>query len=239
MGETKKEEETKTTTQTETKKEIPFAISCDGSSSGFFAYEMENNPMIKELKEKLENNRSFIQRLASEGGILLVPQELSLKNTIISQSFLETHAISLLADSEEGSVWKSFNNFMLSFDNKREGIFVIELGNFHHSIPKTSPEIDQEKNNNNNNNDNEKEKSKYTLPPAHVTTTNGVSIPRVQILREGQVQFSSPVGLILISEPLFVYPEDFKPSTPDRSQVFYFFIFTTKHIFDYFCYISI
>lgn len=187
-----------TTTQSEG---MPFAVCSDGTSQGFFAYEMENNRMLSLLQEHAREYSSFVLSLMEQSAILLVPQDVSMQSFELSQRFLETHAITIVNQSVEGTIFMTLSGILGYFDAQRENISILDLNEF----------------------------SKAPVLESHsfsntCRSPSGQQVPRLQILREGQVHLSvpsedggepiiCPVGLILISDVLWAHPDDWKGSS--------------------------
>lgn len=175
---------------------IPFAVCIDGTSQGYFGYEMENNRLLKLLQNNAADYSNFILSLIEQQGVLLVPQDVSMQNFDLSQRFLDSHAITIVAQSDDGTVFKTFNGILGCFDPKRENISILDLGDFSKVPPLASHSF-----------------SNTCMSPSRQR------VPRIQLLREGQVHFTvpstdggepiiCPVGLILISDVFWAHRDD-------------------------------
>ena len=189
--------------QTEPKAMATLAVCSDGTSQGYFGYEMENNRLLKLLQENTVVYSDFILSLVEQQGILLIPQNVSMQNFDLSPQFLNTHAITIVAQSLEGTIFKTFNGILGSLDSKRENISILDLGHFNESPPIES----------------------YSFSNT-CTSPSGQQVPRLQILREGQLYFSvpsdtssavSPLGIILISDVFWAHPDDWIEPKTKRS----------------------
>merc|ERR1712137_1405028 len=141
-----------------------------------------------------------------QGAILLVPQDVSMQSFELSRRFLETHAITIVAQSVEGTIFMTLSGILGCFDAQRENISILDLNEF-----RSAPVLESHSFSNT------------------CRSPSGKQVPRLQILREGQVHLSvpsddggepiiCPVGLILISDVFWAHPEDWKGSSEAISE---------------------
>mmetsp|Transcript_13690 Transcript_13690/g.54176 ORF Transcript_13690/g.54176 Transcript_13690/m.54176 type:complete len:1072 (-) Transcript_13690:39-3254(-) len=214
--------------------EQPFAVSSDGSSTGYFAYEMHENDIVKHLLAQSEESKAFIEELVTRQAILLIPQAVHAKKYAISDVFLKTHAITTLAESTEGSVFTTFNGIVGCFDAKRETISILDMSGLHereggarqtetktsepqvtHTLVDTSEDVGEK--------DRESEGGEKAAEAGKggggkfaniIVTDSGQEVSRLQLLREGQLHFPNtpvPVGIVLISDALWARDCDCLP----------------------------
>lgn len=201
----------------ESKEVTPFAVCSDGTSQGFFAYQMENNPMIQLLKQANMEMSKFLLNLSENQAVLLVPSDISLQNFKITEKFLQSHAITIITQSSEGTVVKTLNGILCIIDSGREKINILDLNEC-----ANQPEIPG-----------------YSFSNT-TTSSNGISVPRVQILREGQANFKvpacfgpdptstepiiCPIGVILISDIVWSPFDHFIPPPSPVYTIFFIFL---------------
>ena len=222
------------------KEEKPFAVSSDGSSTGYFAYEMHNNDIVKHLLAQSEESKAFIEELSKRQAILLIPQAVNTKKYRISDVFLRTHAITTLAESSEGSVFTTFNGIVGCFDPTRESITVLDMNGLHasdknpgdtrgtpaesgtcanvtHTLVDTSEPQEGSNCGQQSGRDDKRDGSEEGKFANIIMTDSGQRVSRLQLLREGQLHFPNtpvPVGIVLISDALWARDVDCLPEEP-------------------------
>jgi len=78
------------------------AACSDGTSRGFFAYELENNRMLKAIDKRIDELASLLDSAVAQQAILLVPQDVALATCIITDAFISTHLVVLKDPHDDG-----------------------------------------------------------------------------------------------------------------------------------------
>jgi hypothetical protein len=68
---------------------------------GFFAYELENNRMLKTIDKRIDEWGSLLDSAVDQNAILLVPQDITLGTCNISLEFISTHLIVMKPEAEQ------------------------------------------------------------------------------------------------------------------------------------------